>query len=383
MRGWLIAAMILAGGVGAEEEEYGLHVRLSVGRTRYRMRRSYALPVGRSAVEKPAARKGTLERRLFFFFDVDGNGKFNDLGVDGWALNKMPYMLPLEEKTVIGASEFIWGVAEDGSSVRFRIQPLPLNEGQKKTLIQFNQWRFMNGLPAVTIDQRLSEACNKHCQYMEHNGMTHNQEPGNTGYSDDGAAAGRRACLGQDGPVQSVHMFYASFFHRLPFVHPGTRAIGVGSSRRYTAVDGLTLRDRRPWTYPIIVPAPNSFGHPTHFTPEQPNPVPPALKTPGFPITLTFDGGTITDARAQLRLKHAKGKEVPILVSSPEHPAVKKRPKNRQTICIIPRVALAPMRTWWVKVTYRLDGEEKEHVWEFNTGRRGPGPVVAAAARYR
>ena len=374
--------MVLAGGAGgAGAEEPDQQVRLSGGRPRYRIRRAYALPVDRTAVEKPAARKGTLEKRLFFFFDVDGNGKFNDLGVDGWALNKMPYLLPLEEKTVIGASEFFWQVAEDGSSLRFRIQPLPLNEGQKKVLIQFNQWRFMNGLPAVTIDQRLSEACNKHCAYMERHGMTHHQEPGEQDYTRDGAEAGRRACLGQDGPVQSVHMFYASFYHRLPFVYPGTRSIGVGSSRRYTAVDGLSLRDRRPWTYPIIVPAPNSFGHPTHFTPEQPNPVPPAIETPGFPITLTFDGGTITAARAQLRLKHAKGKEVPILVSSPEHPASKKRPKNRQTICIIPRVPLAPMRIWWVRVTYRLDGEEKEHVWKFRTGRKGPLPVVTP--RYR
>lgn len=380
MRAWLVAGMILAGSAGADEP---MQVRLFSGRLRYRIRRSYALPTGRNAVEQPVARKGTLGKRLFFFFDVDGNGKFNDLGVDGWALNKMPYMLPLEDKTVIGASEFQWELAEDGSSVRFRIQPLPLNEGQKQVLIQFNQWRFMNGLPAVTIDQRLSEACNKHCAYMERHGMTHDEEPGKQGYSADGAEAGRRSCLGQDGPVQSVHMFYASFYHRLPFVYPGTRSIGVGSSRRYAAVDGLSLRDRRPWTYPIIVPAPNSFGHPTHFTPEQPSPVPPGLDLPGFPITLTFDGGTITGVRAHLRLKHAKGREVPILVSSPEHPANGKRPHNRQTICIIPRVPLAPMRTWWVKVTYRRDGEDKEHAWKFNTGRRGPAPVVAAAARSR
>jgi hypothetical protein len=381
MRRCLIAGMILAASALAEEADKQVH--LSSWRLRYRIRRSYVLPDDKGAVEKPVARKGTLEKRVFFFFDVDGNGKFNDLGVDGWALNKMPYMLPLEEKTVIGASEFHWQVAEDGSSVRFRIVPLPLNEGQKRTLIQFNQWRFMNGLPAVTIDQRLSEACNKHCAYMERHGMTHVEEPGAQGYTEDGAEAGRRSCLGHDGPVQSVHMFYASFYHRLPFVYPGTRSIGVGSSRRYTAVDGLTLRDHRRWTWPIIVPAPNSFGHLTHFTPEQPNPVPPQLETPGFPITLTFQGGKVTDVRAQLRLKSAKGKDVPLLVSSPEHPANKKRPHNRRTICLIPRVPLAPMRTWWVKVTYRLDGEDKEHVWKFNTGRRGPGPVVAAAARYR
>ena len=75
MRGWLIAGMILAAGAGAEEPDR--QVRLSSGRLGYRIRRSYALPDDRTAVEKPVARKGTLEKRLFFFFDVDGNGKLN------------------------------------------------------------------------------------------------------------------------------------------------------------------------------------------------------------------------------------------------------------------------------------------------------------------
>ena len=37
-------------------------------------------------------------------------------------------------------------------------------------------------------------------------------------------------------------MFYASFYHRLPLIYPGTKSIGIGTSRRYTAADGLTLR---------------------------------------------------------------------------------------------------------------------------------------------
>jgi len=171
-------------------------------------------------------------------------------------------------------------------------------------------------------------------------------------------------------------MFYATFYHRLPLIHPGTRAIGVGSTKRHTAVDGLTRRDERPWIYPVIVPAPNSFGQPTHFAREAPDPVPPGIERPGFPITLTFRSGTITNARAEMRLKSRKGRVVPTVVFSPERPANKKRQKNRMTICVIPRVALAPMKTWWVKVTYDLDGEPKSHVWRFNTGRPGPAPIL-------
>ena len=87
-------------------------VRLGRGAPGYAMHRYYALPEGVSAVAKPAARKARLEKSYFFFFDVDGNGKFNDRGVDGWALAKMPAMLPLEKKTVIGASEYTWRLEE-------------------------------------------------------------------------------------------------------------------------------------------------------------------------------------------------------------------------------------------------------------------------------
>jgi len=277
---------------------------------------------------------------------------------------------------VIGASEYAWKVEADGSAVSYRRDPLPLNDGQRKLLIQFNQWRLMNGLPAVTIDQELCDACMKHCDYMERHGMTHEQEAGKEGYTPEGAEAGRRSCLGEEGPIESVHLFYSTFYHRLPLVHPGTKAIGVGSSVRYAAVDGLTRRDHREWVWPVIVPAPNSFGHPTHFAHEAPDPLPEGAEGAGFPITLTFDGGAVTDAFAELRLNNEKGREVPTFLSSPERPANAKRPDNRATICVIPRGPLAPLKTYWVRVRYRLDGEEREHVWRFNTGRPGPRSVL-------
>ena len=103
-----------------------------------------------------------------------------------------------------------------------------------------------------------------------------------------------------------------------------------------------------------------------------PDGAPPA----GFPITLTFAAGKITDAKVELRMKGEKGPVLPIYLSSPENPANEKRPDNRMTICAIPCAPLKPMTTFWVKATYRLDGEPHEHVWMFNTGRPGPASVL-------
>jgi hypothetical protein len=373
MRRWLILFAVW-GGAGAEEPLE--RVPLVRGTYKFATSRGYALPDGVAAVEKPQARGAKLGKEAYYFFDVDGNGRWNDLGVDGWLREKATILLPLEGKAVFGAAELTWTVEPDGSALRFRRDPLPLDEGQAQVLVQFNQWRIMNGLPAVTIDPALCDACSKHCAYMERHGLTHVQEPGKEGYTPEGAEAGARSCVGEEGPVESVHLFYATFYHRLPLIHPDTTAIGVGSSAKYAAVDGLTRRDPRPWIYPVIVPGPNTFFHPTHFAHEAPNPLPEGASPAGFPITLTFAKGKITDAAVELRLKRAKGAVLPVYLSSPESPANPKRPDNRLTICAIPRAPLQPLTDYWVKATYKLDGEARGHTWVFRTGRAGPASVL-------
>jgi len=374
MRRWVILLMIGGGAGGQDDLE---RVPLAKTTYKYKVSRNYPLPEGIAAVEKPQVCGGKLGKPYYYFFDVDGNGKFNDLGVDGWVCGGMSILMPLEEKTVFGVSEFTWTVEADGSAISFRRVPLPLNEGQRKVLIEFNQLRLLNGLPAVTIDQQLSDACNKHCEYMEKNGeLTHEEDPAKPAYSGEGKAAGARSCIGEEGPVESVRLFYSTFYHRLPLVQPTTKAIGVGSSAKYAAVDGLTRRDHRPWNYPVIIPAPNTFSHPTLFAHEAPDPLPEGAPPAGFPITLTFDRGTITDANVELRMKSERGPLLPVYLASPEHPANEKRPDNRLTICAIPRAPLKPMTTFWVKATYKIDGEAREHVWKFNTGRPGPAAVL-------
>jgi len=376
-----LLGILAAAAAGAEgDTELPEKARLSRGSLHYTMRRNWPLPAGVEAAAEPGIRKGRLEGLEFWFFDVDGNGEFDDVGVDGWSLTKMAYMLPYEEETLFGVSNVTWRMEPDGSMIRYRKEPIELAPGQRKILVAFNQWRLMNGLPAVRVSQALTDACARHCAYMELHGFDHTEEAGEEGYSPEGAEAGLRSCLSEESPDRSIALFYATFYHRLPLMDPSTRSIGVGNSTRYTALDALSDRQPRAWNYPIIVPAPNTFGHPTNFVAETPDPGIPAAIEAGFPITMTFREGTrIHDAQAELRMKGKGGKlgpAVPVLVSAPDAPANESRPDNRCSICVIPMQQLAPLATWQVTVSWKENDEARSETWLFNTGRAGPFPTL-------
>jgi len=371
----------------AEAPDAGMKkVRLSRATRKSKFRFAYALPEGRTAVEQPPTKKARLGRDEVLFFDVDQNGVWNEIGIDAWALPKMPYALPLEEETILGNAYVKWAPSADGKTLSYSVRRLPVSPAQLAILKKFNSWRMMNGLPAVMIDTELSDHCAKHCAYMEKHGFEHGEEKAKPGYTAEGAAAGRRSCLSETNPRSAVTMFYATLFHRLPLMHPGTSAIGIGASKRYSAIDGLTRKKARRWQYPVVVPAPNTFAHPTHFAPELPRAHPDGMRC-GFPITMTFDRGRITAVKATLhrrlgkrerKAKRIAEERVALLVSWPGHPANPKRPDNKHTICLIPKKPLHAMHTYRVNVRYALDGEPTERTWSFNTGRAGPAPVVAA-----
>lgn len=365
--------LVLLAAAAVAQEELPERARLSPATIRYTMRRNYPLPAGLVAAEKPGIRKGVLDKLEFWFFDVDGNGAWDDVGVDGWSLSKMAYMLPYEERTLFGVSNVTWRIARDGTRIDYRKEPLDLAPGQRKILVAFNQWRLMNGLPAVRVSPELTAACMKHCAYMERHGFDHAEEEGREGYTPEGAEAGRRACLSQERPDRSVDLFYATFYHRLPLMDPATRSIGVGNSANYTALDALSDREPREWIHPIVVPAPNTFGHPTHFARETPNPGIPEGVRAGFPITLTFPAGArVTEAAAELRPKSRGGKlggPAQVLVSAPDAPANASRPDNRNSICVIPQQALLPLTMYQVTVRWKENGEPRSLEWLFSTGR--------------
>ncbi|MHC4547744.1 MAG: CAP domain-containing protein [Planctomycetota bacterium] len=371
MRRVLGVLLLLAAALPAEEGEK--KTRLSGATFPKKLRWNHRLAGGREAAAEPVVRKGRVGKYHTYFVDLDGNGRFNDLGVDAWGLTALNYVLPLQPTAVIELTRLAWRVEEDGSFVHYRATPVPVDPRQAKVFRQFNYWRLINGLPPVDLDPEVSAACAAHCAWMERNGMKHVWQEGDSPMTPEGEQAGRRSCLSSEAPGMSVLMFYSTFYHRLPLFDPGTHAIGIGHSKRYTAIDGMTRREGRAWQYPIIVPAPGTALQPTHFPPESPRPYPPEITQPGFPITLTFDRGTVTEVRARMWMEKRKPQEIRLLVSSPEHPASQQRPDNRRSICLIPRRPLYGKGFFRVRVSYKLDGESREHEWVFTTGR--PRPV--------
>jgi hypothetical protein len=338
------------------------------------IRFGYRLPEGRKRADEPKVLKAKVNKLACFFVDLDGDGRFNEKGVDGWALTGMNYLLPLEDKVVMELHRIEWSIDEQGQQVEWKAEPLGIPKEERKVFRQFNYWRLINGLPPVDYDAELSGWCDQHCAWMEKNGFKHAAEEGDGEMSREAAHAGRSSMLSQEGPGMSVLMLYSSFYHRLPLFRPSTRSIGIGCSKRYTSIDGITKRDPRAWQYPIIVPAPNSALQPTNFAREAPRPHPAGMENLGCPITLTFENAAITEVRAKLSVKR---KQVPILVSSPEEPANSKRPDNRKSICLIPRSPLRPNTLYSVEVTYKRNGEVETRQWVFKTGRRRPvwGPT--------
>jgi hypothetical protein len=323
------------------------------------------------AAAQPVLRKGRVAGETVFFADVDADGHFDALGVDAWFVGGMRSLLPLEKSAVLKRSKIYWRVESDGSLVRFRAEWMEGSREQLEALRQLNGWRLANGLPPVSLGSTLSDACLKHCKYMERYGMTHTEREGRQSYSPEGAKAGRHSCIGVVDPETSVLRFYASFYHRVPLMHPDTRVVGIAATRHFSCVDGISGRTPRAWRWPVIVPAPDSAGHPTRFGAEHPRPYPDGLQ-PGFPITLTFPKGKIADARATLRLRSAEGRELEVVVSSPEKPANMDRPHTRKSICVIPCEALAPRTTYWIQVAWSEEGEPRGTEWRFTTGNRHP-----------
>jgi hypothetical protein len=368
----LAALLLLAAAASAQAEDEARLRKAKFGSKNIRF--AYRMPAGRAPAEKPGVRKGRVDRIHVYFVDMDGDGKFNERGVDAWGLTGLNYVLPLEQTAIIELTRYTWEVEEDGSFVHFTGEKVALDPKQEKVFRQFNYWRLMNGMPPVDFDPKLAAACAAHCTWMEKNGFKHVAEDGDDPIPPEAGEAGRRSCLSQEQPGMSVLMFYATFYHRLPLFDPATRAIGIGNSAKYTAIDGITRTEPRSWQYPIIVPAPNTDLQPTLFPPESPRPYPDDVKKPGFPITLTFDHTQVTDVKAQLWMAfRGRAHEIPLLVSSPTAPANPKRADNRKTICLIPKVPLFGKKTFRVKVSYKERGEPREHDWLFKTGM--PRPV--------
>jgi hypothetical protein len=389
---WLLLALGVcahpAGPLTAKEDAppFSKSARLKAWKKKLVFHRRYRLPKDLEAAETPGVRTGKLGKRALLFLDVDGDGTFDELGIDGWAHPKGVkreadrFVFPLRDSVVLDGQVIRYRVHADGSRVDYEPTPIEAGPNILAGLAKLNDLRMQSGLLPVGLDAERSAKARKHVRYMVLNdAYGHGEEKGRPGYSEDGAWAGIYSVIDWGVTLEeAAERWWATLYHRLSLSDDRLEAVGAAAS------DGYAMFVPRSWVgegnvdWPGIVPAPHSHGIATRAGRERPLPFPDG-EQPGYPITLQFPGwnDVVTDAKAVLRSVSRKGrtKRVPVYFSDFRRPAHASRRGNDGAICLIPVKPLEAYTVYRVHVIYTWRGTPCEREWTFTTGpeRKPPG----------
>jgi uncharacterized protein YkwD len=109
----------------------------------------------------------------------------------------------------------------------------------KVLLAQVNRVRREAGLAAVSLDEKLSDGCAKHANYVARNlehpkvlGLgIHDEDPTLPGATPEGARAGSVGVIAViSDPGDSVEGWIATLYHRVPLLDPALKRIGYGQA---------------------------------------------------------------------------------------------------------------------------------------------------------
>ncbi|MEE8105693.1 MAG: CAP domain-containing protein [Planctomycetota bacterium] len=354
----VLALSLSAGEVGLEKIESPAAVRV------------YALPGGREATERPVARLARVGEYELIVVDVDGDGSFDEAGVDGWCLRGSPFLFPFEDPIVVGGDRI--ELSTDDGVATFEFAEAPARD-TKAMLAGCNRLRMAQGLPPLGLDEPRARGCQNHAAYMDRHGITKTESPAHDEYTDEGAAAAKQALVMRAAnPATAAAAIFRSFPNRIWLFHARLDRVGIGVTANHIAFDiaAPLSRSRRP-VWPVVLPVPNSTGNPTALYKTRPALFDGAGN--GLPITLQFPSAEIRGVTAELRRKSERGKQVGVLVSWPEKPAARAITGNAESICIIPKSALQPGTEYFVKVGYAFRGQAGEKSWTFRTAGAGGG----------
>jgi len=240
--------------------------------------------------------------------------------------------------------------------------------------------RLKAGLGVIRPIPGLSKGCDLHALYLTKNdprGLSaHEEDPRATGFTEEGARAGKRSVISpfppHETPVEAVESLMATLYHRIALLNPTVVEVGVGWANRRDGLGFLVVDvggvDSRPDAklYPIVYPVNGQEDVPLDFclgARENPNPIPEDGTVAGYPVTIQIPErrGRGTDAEVRL---FAGETEVSCWLSTPDSPARKDWPQPG-VLCLIPREKLRPSTLYSVRFKDRLSGLEKE--WSFST----------------
>ncbi len=315
------------------------------------------------------------------FVDADLDGTCATLGKDLVILSRdrMVWALPVMKSLPLGPHFGEATIAGDPPRLQIESAPWIPRIEYREALATLNVQRLLIGTGECVLDQELSEACVKHCNYMKRNGIqagqgkTHDEDPNLPGFTEEGRRAARNSANSSENRPMPDHVirFLGTFFHRMGPIRPSTHRLGMAHEHGYNMLDSSSGARDVPWEPPQICPAPGQYDVPLGFVNEWPNPIPGGGQVAGYPITLAFVNGTkgFTELEATLS-EGADERAVRVAVSTPDQPSHKARAHNYSSILVLPLKRLLSFEVYRVRVFYRLAGKEGRHDFTFRTGDR-------------
>lgn len=322
----------------------------------------------------------------FVIVDANGNGSYCDGREDGIAWEGHGWLFPLpseQEKWCSATMEFeslTLGPLGEHPSVKGK--PLATTLAAALPILKgVNEERVQIGLTPRPEDPKLSADLQKHCRYMTlNNVLTHPEDPGKPGYSEEGHKAGMRSILGRGQAADGVAPgMVTTYFHRQDVIRPSTLAFGLGIDGAFTGIDGRSSLGQAPPSYwPVIYPVPGQTGVGTTYGKEAPDAT-PGHPSAGLPITAYFGTSDLKLKEGTLKAlppgaaqlppgaKTPPGTPVDCFLFDPHQGASADMSRYQSAVCLIPKDPLKVNVDYEVSLSVEVAGKPWSKVWRFST----------------
>ena len=396
-----LAGLTIPARVDKEKGQLELDLRNDGKFSTYRQEQSLSLNLPREGAKTPLAVKIHLkkqpdgawtyrnvtqlsvriENEQFVIVDANGNGVYNEPGVDGIGLQSATYLFPLPspgerwcttEQEYTGLSLGPWGEDPKVSGRALATQ----HAGALPVLKGVIEERLKLGLTPRPEDPKLSSDLQKHCHYMAQSGaLGHGEEKGKPGYTPEGAAAGPRSILSQGQPPGHIAAgMVQTYFHRIDVIRPDALAFGVGYEARFGGIDGRTnLRKDHAKLWPVLCPAPGQTDIGLTYGREAPDATPGDDRA-GFPVTVQFHTQKLKLTSYTLRAVAAgatgPAKDAPNIecyTYDPKTGAASDMTGYLECVCVIPKDPLQSATEYEVTLNVEVDGQAWARTWRFTT----------------
>jgi Cysteine-rich secretory protein family len=151
-----------------------------------------------------------------------------------------------------------------------------------------NYYRAMAGVGAVVEDPTMTSAAVQHSCYMLQNGITHDEVPGNPGYTAAGDAAGNNGNVAVSSVINTsarshIELWMSGPFHAIGVIRPNLQSTGFGacdqvstpttwhSAATLDVLRGLGSAPRP--AQPVLFPGNGTTTNLDRFVTESPNPL--------------------------------------------------------------------------------------------------------------